>query len=66
MVLGDCSLLSNVQYPLILKFKSTLTCLSLRICKQCVLLATLKNREKHTDAPWRPCRAVECALDFEA
>ena len=65
MVLGDCSLLSNVQYPLILKFKSTLTCLSLRICNKCALLPFFKTTEKHTNVPWRPYKEVECARDFD-
>ena len=48
-----------------LKFRRTLSCSSLHICPSHVLLPPFKKGEKHTDAPWRPSRAVERALDFD-
>ena len=46
-------------------FKRTFRRPSLHIIPPHVLLPPFKNREKHTDATWRPSRAVERALVFD-
>ena len=48
-----------------LKITRTWICFSLHICPPRVLLPLLKDWEKHTDVPCRPCREIGRALDFK-